>query len=264
MTERSLKHKRRASSDAEATVTIRTFGATVSTGQIIPPSSPSWHQLIYSAAGAMTVHTSGGIWVLPPHRALWVPAGLDYRVELSSRVALRMIYVSVRASRSLPSDCCVVNVSPLLRELIFHCVRLAKLDVRIKEQRRLAGVLLDQLRYLNIVPLQLPWPRDPRAIRLAAKLRSDPAADISVGALANQSGGSRRTVERLFKAEVGMSVGQWRRKLRLLYALGLLASGRPVTKVALELNYNSASAFVAMFKRELGDTPKRYLVGNGS
>jgi AraC-like DNA-binding protein len=140
----------------------------------------------------------------------------------------------------------------------------AWLDVRIPEQRRLAGVLLDQLRYLNIVPLQLPWPRDPRAIRLAAKLRSDPAADISLGALANQSGGSRRTVERLFKAEVGMSVGQWRRKLRLLCALGLLASGRPVTKVALELNYSSASAFVAMFKRELGDTPKRYLVGNGS
>jgi AraC-like DNA-binding protein len=264
MKERLKKRVRPDKGDAETTVSIRTFGATVSTGQIIPPSSNSWHQLIYSAAGAMTVHTSEGIWVLPPHRGLWVPAGFDYRVELSSRVALRMIYVSVSAARSLPSVCCVVNVSPLLRELILHCVRLAKLDARIPEQRRLTGVLLDQLRYLDVVPLQLPWPRDPRAVRLATKLQSDPASDTPLGTLVNQTGGSRRTVERLFKSEAGMSAGQWRRKLRLLHALGLLAAGRPVTKVALDLNYSSASAFVAMFRRELGDTPKRYLVGRSS
>jgi AraC-like DNA-binding protein len=38
----------------------------------------------------------------------------------------------------------------------------------------------------------------------------------------------------------------------------LLAAGRPVTAVALEVGYDSPSAFIAMFKRTLGTTPHRY------
>ena len=71
-----------------------------------------------------------------------------------------------------------------------------------------------------------------------------------------------RTLERLFQSETGLSFGKWRQQLRLLYALRLLAAGRPVTAVAFDVGYESASAFIAMFKRTLGVTPHRYFASN--
>ena len=37
-----------------------------------------------------------------------------------------------------------------------------------------------------------------------------------------------------------------------------LAAGRPVTVLALDLGYDSPSAFIAAFKRAFGVTPARY------
>ncbi len=55
-----------------------------------------------------------------------------------------------------------------------------------------------------------------------------------------------------------MSFDAWRRQLRLQTALTWLAVGRPVTTVALDLGYDSPSAFIAMFRRALGQTPGQY------
>ena len=48
-----------------------------------------------------------------------------------------------------------------------------------------------------------------------------------------------------------MSFAEWRRRARLLRALGWIAEGRPILAVALDLGYDSPSAFSAMFRREL-------------
>jgi AraC-like DNA-binding protein len=55
-----------------------------------------------------------------------------------------------------------------------------------------------------------------------------------------------------------MSFRAWRQQLRLLRGLELLAAGAPVTRVALDLGYESTSAFTAMFRRVLGTTPTAY------
>jgi len=89
-------------------------------------------------------------------------------------------------------------------------------------------------------------PRDPRALRFTETQ------------VIKKAGASRRTLERIFRTETGMSLGQWVRRRKLLDALRRLAAGEAVNAVALELGYSSASAFVAMFRRELGHTPTRY------
>jgi AraC-like DNA-binding protein len=55
-----------------------------------------------------------------------------------------------------------------------------------------------------------------------------------------------------------MSFGPWRRQALLLASLSRLAAGEPVTNIALDLGYDSPSAFTAMFRRTLGVTPSRY------
>jgi AraC-like DNA-binding protein len=45
----------------------------------------------------------------------------------------------------------------------------------------------------------------------------------------------------------------------LVTAVARLAEGQAVTTVAYDLGYESPSAFIAMFRRNLGHTPGRYL-----
>ena len=240
-------------------IRIRTFAVTLGSGSIIPPHSDDWDQLIYASKGVMSVHTEIGSWVVPAHRAVWVPARMHYSVEMSGTVSMRTLYIRAGMTRSLPREaCCTVNVSPLLRELILHAVRFAPLYEKIPAQQHLISVILDQLDELPTIPLQLPSPADPRAARVAGLLRENPGDDRPLLKIAKQAGASARTIERLVRHETAMSFGKWRQRLRILHSLRLLATGESVTGVALEMGYQSPSAFISMFKSELGTTPGNY------
>jgi hypothetical protein len=240
-------------------VHIRTFGVTFRSGHpahmSVPTRAPEWHKLIYATRGVTTVETGQGAWVVPPHRAVWIRSGVDFKVRMSGAVAMRLLYIrpGVRGARLPREACSVVNVTPLLRELIVRAVIIGALDVRKAEQKRMIGVIFDELRVLPAMPLQLPLPRDQRAARFASAVEAA-GADAAL----RGCGASRRTLERLFRAETAMSLGQWLRRQALLHALRRLAAGEAVNAVALELGYNGASAFIAMFRRELGQTPRQY------
>jgi AraC-like DNA-binding protein len=108
---------------------------------------------------------------------------------------------------------------------------------------------------MRTVPLQLPLPQDRRAARFATMMSEDPEA---FGTALRECGGSRRTIERVFRSETGMGLGQWMRRQKLLFALRRIAAGESVKTIAVDLGYNGPSAFIAMFRRELGQTPKKY------
>jgi AraC-like DNA-binding protein len=249
--------------DPDVGIEIRTFAVTYRRGQtapprqIVPPGAAEWDQLVYAARGVMTVRTESAAWLVPPHRGVAIRAGVPYRIEMSGAVAVRMLYFKPRRSRRFPADCAVVNVGPLLRELIVRAAQIGALASVIPEHRRLIAVIADELRTLTAAPLQLPLPHDPRAARLARGVREQPVRPLAE--LLRRSGASRRTMERIFRAETAMSLGQWLRRERLLEALRRLAAGESVGAVALDLGYSSASAFISMFRRELGQTPRRYL-----
>jgi AraC-like DNA-binding protein len=248
----------------DTTIEVRTFGVTFGGGFVfrpemaVPPRAPDWDKLIYATRGVLTVRNERSAWVAPPHRGVWIPAGMDFQVETSAAVAMRILYI-LAGRAGLARDCSVVNVTPLLRELICRAVRIGALDSAVPEQARLAAVIFDELKLLTTVPLYLPSPRDERAARFAAAANTAPAISaVSLGRTLRACGTSRRTMERLFQTETGMSLGQWLRRHRLLHGLRRLAAGECVNSVALELGYNGPSAFIAMFRRELGQTPKQY------
>jgi AraC-like DNA-binding protein len=118
--------------------------------------------------------------------------------------------------------------------------------------------MTDQLEAIQMVPLQLPHLSDPRASHVAEILLADPTNAQNLSRLCRESGASKRTVERLFQDEVGMTFGRWRQQLRLMHAVRLLAEGAKVTHAALEAGYSTPSAFISMFKKVLGFTPAQY------
>jgi AraC-like DNA-binding protein len=257
-------HRKSPSHDPEDGILVRSFAVRHANGHVIAPHAHDWHQLIYANEGVMWVQTAQGDWVVPPNRAVWVPAGVGHGIELTGSVFVQTLYLARSLSSGLPDRCCAVNVSPLLRELIRHTVALGVLDKNDPVRARLIGVLLDQLRALPTIPLQHPWPTDERARRVAAWLRAHPDDPGVIRQLAKRVALGVRTLERLFQNETGMTFGRWRQQLRLLHALRQLAAGRPVTTVALDVGYESASAFIAMFKRTLGVTPHRYFASDAS
>jgi AraC-like DNA-binding protein len=232
-------------------------------GHVIPEHLHPEDQLVYACQGVMTVRTTAGTWVVPAQRAVWIPARTPHSILISGAVSMRTVYLRARLVRQLPRECCVVNVSPLLQHLIVHLCTVGKLSRRSKTNAHLIDVLIDQLETVQAVPLQLPSPSDPRAARVAAALQDKADTPRSVAWACKQAGASKRTIERLFQQETRMSLGKWRQQMRLMRSLQLLAAGEKITSAALEAGYSTPSAFIAMFRRALGTTPRRYFE-NGS
>jgi AraC-like DNA-binding protein len=232
-------------------------------GYLIPQHFHNRDQLVYAIQGVMTVRTDEGSWVVPTCRAVWIPAGTAHTVTMSGAVAMRTLYLQPRLVRTLAAKCCVVNVSPLLKELIQHACTFTSLRRRVGWQRHLIDMITDQLQEIHTLPLQLPNPSDPRALRIAATLLANPADDRSLARLCKSAGAGKRTVERLFKEDVGITFGKWRQQLRLMHAIRLLAEGAKVSHAALEAGYGSPSAFIFMFKKTLGTTPAVYFRMSG-
>ncbi len=208
----------------------------------------------------MVVTTDHGSWTVPPQQAVWIPPDLSHEVSMPCEVAMRSLYIRRDLVCEHFPDCQVLEVTPLLRELIARLVSVNHENAAQLE--RLMAVLLDEITQLNSPPLHLPAPRDHRLRSITGALIADPANEIELQQWANTAGASSRTLARLFEKETGMSFRTWRRQLRLLSAIERLTAGQSVTAVALELGYKSPSAFIAMFRRALGKPPGKYMPGS--
>lgn len=230
-----------------------TFAADYARGELIEPHAHDLAQIVFAKRGVMRVQTAAGAWVVPPQRALWMPAGLVHWIRCATAVAMRTVYLDPAGDPALPAVPMVLAVSPLLREVMLRLVEGGPGD-----RAALLTVLAGELAALPAVPLHLPEPSDPRLRRVCAALLADPGSPATLRHHARGAGASVRTLLRLFPAETGMGFRAWQRQLRLLVALERLADGQPVTTVALDLGYASPSAFIAAFRNVLGTTPARY------
>jgi AraC-like DNA-binding protein len=238
---------------------IASVSADLADGHVIAEHSHPEDQLLFGSTGVMTVRTKAGIWVVPSLRAVWIPANTPHSVEISGQVSMRTLYLLPRLCRFTPEKCLVMNVSPLLRELILHACKFSRLRKSSAVERRIIEIVIDQLKAVECVPLQLPYPRDARAMNVANMLYSNPGDQRHLETLSKASGASKRTIQRMFLEETGMTFGKWRQQLRLLHGMQLMARGEKVSTAAWEAGYQSTSAFISMFRKQLAATPARYL-----
>lgn len=161
---------------------------------------------------------------------------------------------------TLPSRLCTIRTSGLLREAVIRASHWQG-AVLNEQQWRVAQVILDELRSAPVEPFGLPMPRDPRLVLVSRALLDDPGNRRTIERWAHWAGISERTLSRRFVIETGFTYKAWRQRARLMRALEMLAEGSAVITVALDLGYDSVSAFIALFKRSLVVTLSVYFRG---
>ncbi|MDT9000321.1 helix-turn-helix transcriptional regulator [Paucibacter sp. APW11] len=226
-----------------------------------------WHrhrrgQLFCVGSGLMQVHTRQGSWLMPAQRAGWIPAGLEHRVSVSGVLSGWSVLIVPQRCGELPQQPCVLAVSELMRALVERAASWTGAATLTPSQQRLCDVLLDELALSPALPLHLPLPRDRRLLKLTRAVLAQPGSARSQQDWASWAGLSVSTLSRLCVAETGLSFARWRQQAALAHALQALARGTPVARIADELGYGSASAFIAMFRREMGHSPRRYAQTN--
>lgn len=239
------------------TLLVRSLATTYRDGHHLEPHVHPWGQLVYAGSGVMRVRAGDALWLVPPARAVWAPAGLEHEIWARGEFAMRTLYLEPAFASGLPADCRALEVAPFLRELVLKIVRIGMLDAGVPAQRVLAEALRHELLEAEVLPMSLPLPADARAVRAAERMQADPAAELPLERLSHEAGASVRTLQRLFLDETGLRIGEWRQRLRLLQAAAALGAGAPVTEAGLQAGYGSTSAFIAAFRRQFGRTPAR-------
>ncbi len=231
----------------------------LASGDWIAAHSHTHHQLAWTRSGVLGIAVDDNYWILPPTRALWVPAGVIHRTGATRDAVLSSLYLDPESCTLDWTEPTPVSVDGLLAHLIGH---LQRTDLPADARLRAEAVLLDLLHPLPATPIDVPDPVDSRVRAVADALRADPADARSLDAHAHAIGVSRRTLTRLFAADTGMSFDRWRTHARLRAALPLLAEGQSVSRVAQAVGYATPSAFLAAFRRTVGTSPGRYLHGD--
>jgi len=213
--------------------------------------------LIYVVRGALHCEAENNIWITPPTMVLWLPRGTFHEAYAYGDYSSYGVWVD--ADEGMPKECCIASVTPLLRELILRASSFPEMAPADSHERRILDVIMGEIGLLPWENLRLPMPTSTRIRHLVEAMIADPASRDSAIEWAARFGLSERTMSRLFIQDIGMSWGDWKRQLHVTLALQRMANGSSVQTVGLSLGYESASSFIAMFKRTLGKPPGQYL-----
>jgi len=216
-------------------------------------------QMLLVQRGALSVEVEGGLWIVPPRSAIWVPSQALHAIKVTGAIEGYSAFVASDVEARLPQACCTVSVTPLLRELL---VRAAHLPLYYDEggaNSRMIAVLLDEIAAAKVEDLHLPMPTDARLRAMVDLMMAAPSERGTLEGWARRAGLSERTLVRLISRETGMSFGRWRQQLGIILAVQWLAGGASIQQVAADLGYESMPSFVTMFRKTLGTSPGRYM-----
>ncbi len=216
-------------------------------------------QVILVQRGALSCEVEGGLWIVPPRSAVWIPGGALHAIKATGLIEGYNAFIDSAISARLPQTCCAVSVTPLLRELLTRAAILPLLYEEGAENSRLMALLLDELAAAQIENLHLPMPADVRLRRIVDQMMASPADRGTQDVWAKRAGLSERTLGRLITRETGMTFGRWRQQLNVMLAVKWLASGASIQQVATDLGYESTPSFMTMFRKALGTSPGRYM-----
>lgn len=224
------------------------------TNAIYPLHKHDWGEFMYAFSGVIEMTVKDKVYLVLPRYGIWVPPQMIHQCCNDDAAQHCAIFIATDFCVELPSKPCSMQISPLMREMLEYLRELPSSE-DCAEYSRFMRVFLDQLLIAPSTSSYLPTANDPFLRRLLKELESNPGDNRSLEKLAQGIGISERSLSRKCKKELGMTLLEWRQRLKTLKSLAMLEEGRKVEDIALELGYSSSSAFSAMFKRMMGQTP---------
>ncbi|WP_432455615.1 helix-turn-helix domain-containing protein [Agarivorans sp. QJM3NY_29] len=224
----------------------------------ISPHSHPRGQLLWAMEGVLRVTSEQAVWVVPSTHSVWIPMNTYHQVSSETAVQIRNLYIDPSFPiRQHEQAVVMLSMSPLMREIV---LRLNQDPPSMNQTsiQRLGLVAIDELENLPAFEVRIPAGNDPRLAKLIHHMVQNPNQNLPLLDLAKSVGASVRTIERLFKAETGMTFRQWRSRFRLMNSLELLSRGESSSLVAHSLGYKSVSSFVQAFRLQFGCTPQDY------
>ncbi|WP_394247090.1 AraC family transcriptional regulator [Vibrio profundi] len=213
-------------------------------------------QLLFAPQGCMSFALTDSICILPPTKAVWIPARTPHQVVMTNVVAYRSLYFDC-AAFECPSEMTTIEVNALLKALIDK-MAMWGWDKPEHEMRATIALFWEEFYAAKRESFTLPLPLNRRFESLRKQMLQESYLVPKLTVLAHSIGASTKTVTRIFKEETGMSYQDWRLQWRLLKAIELLARGMQVSEVACWLEFSSDSAFIAFFKKQTGQTPLNF------
>lgn len=228
-------------------------------GQDLGWHSNDFGQFFSAIHGSMYVGTRNRVLLLSPAMAVWIPPDVEHSLRYVS--SNQILYVDVNRTESCKLGAAprIVQMTPLLYALMRAIPGKKASRLRKPHEAALHELLLHEILAARDVPLSIAMPQDKRISELAHAALANPGSIASVDEWLTGASASRKTIERLFIAETGMPPSRWLRHARILQAVSELAAGKKVSSVALDLGYESPSAFTYMFRSALGMSPRRFL-----
>jgi AraC-like DNA-binding protein len=224
-------------------------------GTVFPAKRQTWGELNYALAGVVDFDIQGVRYLSPPHYAIWIPPDVLHEAWNQYDVRYVTVYVERSLCAGLPPAPATLGLSPLLKAILAD---FAARDITLpksEEDLRLAHVLVDQIRLAPRSESYLPLSDDVLLAPVLKALQADPGDRHSLAEWARRMGTTERTLSRRCHDDLGISFNEWRQRLKLVAALALIEAGEPVQRIAAQLGYSNASAFIAMFRRLTGTSP---------
>jgi AraC-like DNA-binding protein len=221
-------------------------------------------QVLLALRGVISCEVDGGLWIVPPQSAIWIPGGETHSIRIAGKVQGYGAFVDADSARRLPARCCAISATPLLRELLARAAQMPVLYPDGGLEEHLVTLLIDEIARAPVGDLHLPMPADSRLRAVVAMMLADPATGKSMPSCAEHAGMSERTFTRRLSRETGMSFTRWRQRINTMLALQWLAEGQSIQQVSTGLGYESASSFVTQFRKVLGVPPGRYRAERGA
>jgi AraC-like DNA-binding protein len=219
------------------------------------------HEIEYACRGMVEVRTAAGHYLLPPHQAAWIPAGLHHQTTLNAGAQTLAVLFEPRLVPMAGDRVRIIAVSVLLREMMLYSTRW---PISRSESGMEADSFFQALGYVvagaldDERPLHLPVCDDPVVTAATDYTRAE-LDRVTVSDVTRAVGVSERTLRRMFSTHLGMSWRSYLLRARVLRSMALLSQpNRSVLEVSIAVGFEDVGAFARSFARHCGETPSAY------
>ncbi|AYJ50320.1 AraC family transcriptional regulator [Rhodococcus sp. P1Y] len=220
------------------------------------------HQIEYAVGGVVDVETADTHFLLPPQQAVWIPAGLHHQATMNSNVRSIAIMFDPELVPYNGTSAAVLDVSPLIREMIVYAKRwpidrLRTDDASERFFQTLGDLVLEAVQ--SGEPLFTLPTSDHPVVSAAMTCTRNNLHTVSAVDVSRAVAVSERTLRRLFLEETGFPWRTYLLHARMLRAMALLATPeQSVQETARAVGFQNVSSFARAFADFTGHSPSAY------